>query len=67
MLRNNIVKRMTKKQYYNDRLIFGKISARPVYIVIVQVYKPTTDHNNDEIEKYTMRSVIFCIKKEEIK
>ena len=35
------------------RLIFVKISAKPVDIVLVQVYMPTTNHDDDddEIEK----------------
>ena len=50
MLRNNIVKRMTKMECYSNRLIFVKISAKTVDIVIVQVYRPTMDHD-DVIEK----------------
>ena len=36
---------------YSDRLVFLKISANPVNIVLVQVYMPTTNHDNDEIEQ----------------
>ena len=35
---------------YSDRLTFVKISAKSIYIVLVQVYMPTTNHD-DEIEK----------------
>jgi hypothetical protein len=31
--------------------MFVKISAEAVDIVLVQVYMPTTNHDNDEIEK----------------
>jgi hypothetical protein len=31
--------------------MFVKISAKPVDIVLGQVYMPTTNHDNDEIEK----------------
>ena len=50
MLRNNIVKHETKVECYRDRLIFVKISAKPVDIVIVQVYMPT-NHNDEDTEK----------------
>jgi hypothetical protein len=43
-----------------------KISAKPVDIVIVNVYMPTTDHDGDERENCATRSVTYCIKKEEI-
>ena len=36
---------------YSDRLMFVKISAKLVDIVLVQVYMPTKNHDNDEIEK----------------
>jgi len=35
----------------SDRLMFVKISAKPVDIVLVQVYMPTTNHDDDKIEK----------------
>jgi hypothetical protein len=31
--------------------MFVKISAEPVDIVLVQVYRPTTNHDDDEIEE----------------
>jgi hypothetical protein len=50
VLRNDIVKRLTKVECYIDRLMFVKTSAKPVDIVLVQVYMPTTNHD-DKIEK----------------
>ena len=44
-------KRLTKMEFYSDRIMFVKISAKPVDIVIVQVYIPTTNHDDDETEK----------------
>ena len=32
-------------------VVFVKISAKPVDIVLVQVYMRTTSHDDDEIEK----------------
>ena len=34
----------------SDRLMFVKISAKPVDIMLVQVYMPTTSHDDNEIE-----------------
>ena len=47
VLRNDVVKRLTKVDCCSDRLMFVK----PVDIVLVQVYIPTTNHDDDEIEK----------------
>ena len=41
---------MTKVECYSDRLMFMIISAKPVDIVIVQVYVPKKDHDNDEVK-----------------
>ena len=41
VLRNDVVKHLTKVECYSDRLMFVKISAKPVDIVLVQVYMPT--------------------------
>ena len=54
VLRNDVVKRLTKVECCSDRLMFVKISAKPVDIVLVQVYMPTTNHD-DEIEKTVRR------------
>jgi hypothetical protein len=51
VLRNDDDKRLTKVECYSDRLMFVKISAKPVDIVLVQVYMPTTNHDDDKIEK----------------
>jgi hypothetical protein len=51
VLRNNDVKLLIKVECYSDRLMFVKINAKPVDIVLVQVYMPTTNHDDDEIEK----------------
>ena len=51
---------------YSDRLMFVKISAKSVDIVLVQVYMATINHD-DEIEICMKRSVRYCTKKEEVK
>ena len=50
VLRNDDVKRLTKVECYSDRLMFVKIRAKLVDM-LVQVYMPTTNHDDDEIEK----------------
>ena len=50
VLRND-VKRLTKVERYSDRLMFVKISVKPTDIVLVQVYIPTTNHDDDKIEQ----------------
>jgi Endonuclease/Exonuclease/phosphatase family. len=47
----NDVKCLTKVECCSDRLMFVKISAKPIDIVLVQVYIPTTNNDDDEIEK----------------
>jgi hypothetical protein len=41
VLRNDVIKRLTKVECYSDRLMFVTISTKPVDIVLVQVYMPT--------------------------
>ena len=36
---------------WKTKLMFVNISAKPVDIVLVQVYMPTRNHDDDEIEK----------------
>jgi exonuclease III len=44
-------KRVTKVKQHSDRLILVKIQADPVDLVIVQVYMPTSDHSDEEVEE----------------
>jgi hypothetical protein len=43
VLRNIVVKRLTKVECYSDRLMFVKKSAKLVDIVLVKVYMKTTN------------------------
>jgi hypothetical protein len=45
VLRNDIVKHLMKMECYSDRLMFVKISAKPVDFVLIQVCMPTRDHD----------------------
>ena len=53
LFRIDIVKHVTKVECYRDRLMFVKISAKPVDIMIVQVYEyiPTMDYDDVKIGK----------------
>ena len=52
---------------YSDTLIFVKISAKPVDIVLMQVHMPTTNHDDDELGNCTTKLMTYSIKKEEVK
>ena len=51
MVDAKVAKRITEVQQCSDRFNLGKVSATPVDMVIIQVYMPTTDHEDDEIEQ----------------
>ena len=38
-------------QQYNDRVMMIKINAKPVNIIILQIYLPTSDHDDSEIDE----------------
>lgn len=44
-------KRITEVEKCSDRVIMVKVSATPVDMVIIQVYMPTTDHEDEEVEE----------------
>ena len=37
----------------NDRIIAIKLKVEPVHILIMQVYMPTSEYEDDEVEKVT--------------
>ena len=51
VLRNYVFKQLTNVECYSVRLVFVNVSEQPVDILLVQVYTPTTNHDDDEIEK----------------
>jgi endonuclease/exonuclease/phosphatase family metal-dependent hydrolase len=51
MLDEEVAKRVTEIEQCSDRLIMVRVSATPVDMIIIQVYMPTTDHEDDEIEE----------------
>lgn len=51
MMDNETAKSVLEIQYCSDRLMMVKIKAEPVNVIIIQVYMPTSDHEDDEIEE----------------
>ena len=45
------VRSVVKKTVCNDRIIALKLKAEPVSILIMQVYMPTLEYEDDEVEK----------------
>jgi exonuclease III len=45
------VKSVVKKSVYSDRIIAVKLKAEQVSILIFQVYMPTSDYEDDEVEE----------------
>jgi exonuclease III len=46
----SIVRSVVKKIVYNDRIIAIKLQAEPICILMMQVYMPTSEHEDDEVE-----------------
>jgi exonuclease III len=42
---------IVKKIVGNDRIIAVKLKAEPVNVLIVQVYMPTSDYEDEEVEE----------------
>jgi hypothetical protein len=51
VVHKSIVKSVVKKGVYSDRNIAVKLKAEPVSILIVQVYMPTSEYEDDEVEE----------------
>jgi exonuclease III len=45
------VRSVVKKIVYNDRIIVIKLQAEPIIILMMQVYIPTSEHKDDEVEE----------------
>ena len=50
-MQKRIVRSVVKKIASNDRIIAINLKAEPVNILIMQVYMPTSEYENDEVEK----------------
>jgi hypothetical protein len=50
VVNKSIVKSVVKKSVYSDRLIAVKLKAEALSILIVQMYIPTSDYEDDEVK-----------------
>ena len=50
VLDKETAKRVTDIERISDRLMMVKIQAEPVNMIIIQIYMPTTDHEDDEVD-----------------
>ena len=50
MVHKSIVRSAVKKIVYNDRIIAIKLQAEPINILMIQVYMPTSEQEDDEVE-----------------
>ena len=51
LLDRETAKRVTKIVLHSERLILVKLKAEPVDLVIIQVYMPTSEHEDTEVEE----------------
>jgi len=49
-LDSDAAKRVVEIERYNDRMIMVKVQAAPVNMILIQIYMPTTDHEDEEVE-----------------
>jgi exonuclease III len=50
MVCKSIVRSVVKKVVYNDRIIAIKLEAEPINILMMQVYLPTSEQEDNEVE-----------------
>jgi hypothetical protein len=51
MVCKRIVRSFVKKIVYNDRIIAIKLEAEQINILMMQVYLPTSEHEDNEVEE----------------
>ena len=51
VVHNSIVRSAVKKIVCNDRVMALKLKAEPVSLLIMQVYMPTSEYEDDEVVK----------------
>ena len=50
MLRKSAGMRVKSFLQYNERIVMVKLETKPVDTVVVKVYMPTTDYEDEEVE-----------------
>ena len=71
ILRNEVAKSLIGYWPISDRVVMVKLQAKPFNIIMIQLYAPTQDYNDETIEEfyeqiqssvsYTKSSGIICI------
>jgi len=51
VVHKSAVRSVVKKIVYNDRIIAIKLQAELINILMIQVYMPTSEHEDDEVEE----------------
>jgi exonuclease III len=51
VVHRSVVRSVVKKIVYNNRIIAIKLQAEPINILMMQVYLPTSGHEDDEVEE----------------
>ena len=51
MVHKSVVRSVVKMIVYNDRIIAIKLQAEPINVLMIQVYMPTSEHEDDEVEE----------------
>ena len=51
VVHKSTVRGVVKKIVYNDRIIAIKLQAEPISILMMQLYMPTSEHEDDEVEE----------------
>jgi nitrogen regulatory protein PII len=51
VVHKSVVRSVVKRIAYNDRIIAIKLKAEPTNILIMQVHMPTSEYEDDEVEK----------------
>ena len=51
VVHKSLVRCVVKRIVYNDRIIAIKSQAEPINILMMQVYTPTSEHEDDEVEE----------------
>lgn len=68
VLSNKISSAVTTFVPYSDRIIMVQLQAKPINVNIIQIYAPTADKDDDEIEGFYehLKSILRHTKKHEI-
>jgi hypothetical protein len=51
VVHKSVVRSVVKKIVYNDRIIAIKLEAESINILMTQMYIPTSEHEDDEVEE----------------